>query len=129
MEGSVISIDACQRCALAKSAVAIAGKKKKKSYVCKFRSNRNLQTLNRTLLEASLSLALILPLEERICYQVLFPKSAIASKKKSYVYSLLVGWKRVKESGVVEQSVIRALLFPHQWRDGLPLVGEYEDFR
>jgi hypothetical protein len=35
---------------------AIAGKKKKKSYVCKFRFDRNLQTLNRTLLEASFSL-------------------------------------------------------------------------
>jgi hypothetical protein len=58
-----------------------------------------------------------------------FSHIAIVGKKKSYVYSLPVGWKRLKESGVVEQSVIRALLFPHQWRDGLPLVGEYEDFR
>ena len=58
-----------------------------------------------------------------------FRVRAIAGKKKSYVYSLPVGWKSVKESGVVEQSVIRALLFPHQWRDGLPLVGEYKDFR
>jgi hypothetical protein len=60
---------------------AIAGKKK--SYVCKFRFDRNLQTLNRTLLEASLSLALILPLEEWMCYQVLFPKSARADATHS----------------------------------------------
>jgi hypothetical protein len=96
---------------------------KKKSYVCKFRFDRNLQTLNRTLLEASLSLGNHSTSRRVALLSGSFRVRAIASKKKSYVYSLLVSWKRVKESGVVEPRVIRALLFPHQWRDGLQVWG------